>query len=177
MKHFILFAISLMFAGSAMAASGELFLDPHIAVGFNPAQGTNYMFGLSGGIRLDESLSAGLGAYYSMGERPAHDREIGIGPFVSYTYPISSFLIGGLRQEIDYMDIHDPIESAPDASGRVTYTHTAETGVASITSASLTLFFTPNFAISGGYRFMLALSNDDLDEGRSGAFVGLAIGI
>lgn len=165
----------LLIATPALAAEDGLFLDPHFSVGYNPAQGTHVLLGLSGGMHLDENLSAGLGAYYSFGEQPAHDREFGVGPFVSYTQPFTSFLVGQLRQEVNYVNLYDPSVTT-DVNGNETWSHTEETGVASVTSASLYVFFTRNFVLSGGYRFVLGLSNDALDDGRSGAYVGLSIG-
>ncbi len=171
----LLFAILLSCVPAlSHAATGDFYFDPHGAVGFNPAQGTHFMLGVDLGMELTENLRGGIGAYGSFGEEPEHDREFGVGPFATYVQPFASFLVGQLRQEINYVNLHDPIKTVT-ATG-TTYTHTEEEGVASVTSASIHIFFTRNFVLSGGYRFVLALSNDALDDGRSGAFVGLSLG-
>jgi hypothetical protein len=72
------------------------------------------------------------------------------------------------------VNLHDPVRTQT-ASG-IEYSHIEEEGVASVTSASLHIFFTRNFVLSGGYRAVLALNNSALDDGRSGAFVGLSLG-
>ncbi len=159
---------------SALAAPGEFYWDPHGAVGFNVAQGTHFMLGVDIGMEITEKLRGGLGGYASFGEHPSHDREYGVGPFATYVQPLTSFLVGQLRQEINYVNLHDPIKTTT-ATG-TTYTHTEEEGVASVTSASIHIFFTQNFVLSGGYRLVVAISNDALDDDRSGAFVGLSIG-
>jgi len=170
------FALLILFAPSLGAAqSGDWFFDPHAAIGYNPAQGTHFRLGLDLGLRLDDQLSAGVGAYYSAGEQPSHDREIGGGPFLSYVQPITSFLMVSARQEINYIDLRYPIKTI--TLSETTYSHTKETGVASVTSAALHIFFTRNFVLSGGYRFVLGLTNEALDDDRSGAFVGFAFGI
>lgn len=158
----------------AFAAVDDFFLDPHGAIGYNPAQGTHFMLGVDLGMEITEQLRGGLGVYGAAGEHPEHDREYGVGPFASYVRPITSFLVGQLRQEVNYVNLHDPIKTMT-ATG-VTYSHTEEEGVASVTSASIHIFFTRNFVLSGGYRFVLGISNDALDDGRSGAFVGLSFG-
>jgi hypothetical protein len=125
-------------------------------------------------MEVTEQLRAGIGGYFSAGEHPKHDREYGAGPFASYVQPFTSFLVGQLRQEINYVNLHDPVRTQT-ASG-IEYSHIEEEGVASVTSASLHIFFTRNFVLSGGYRAVLALNNSALDDGRSGAFVGLSLG-
>jgi hypothetical protein len=126
-------------------------------------------------MHIDENLSAGVGAYFGAGEHAEHDQELGVGPFVSYRQPLLSFLTARLRQEIDYVDQKRPIKTTT-ASG-TDYTHTNETGVISATSLGLQLSFSPNFGVSAGYRLVIALSNSDLDDDRSGVFLGVAIGI
>ncbi len=169
-----LFLILFAFSLPLHAAERGWSLDPHAAVGFNTAQGTHVMLGVDFAMQMSEQLRTGVGAYLSVGGEPEHDREWGIGPFVSFVQPFASFLMGQVRQEINYVDLHDPVKTVTASGTR--YTHNAEQGVASVTSASLHLFFTPNFVLSGGYRFVLGLTNSALDDGRSGTFLGVSIG-
>lgn len=154
-------------------ADGGVFIDPHVAVGFNSVQGTHFMGGLDVGYMLDEPWAFGVSAHYAAGEHPSHDREIGGGPFASFTQPvIPSFVILHVREEIDYLDIYDPILRNGDVVD-----HINETGIASITSIGVHLSFTRNLGLSGGYRWVKALSNSTLDDGRSGTYLGFSIGI
>lgn len=172
MKNLIL-ALSLLLGSFAHA---DWFFDPYIAVGFNPAQGTHFRGGVDVGLEYSEQIRYGIGAFASAGERPGDDRELGIGPFVGFVQPLTSFLIFTARQEIDYIDMHVPQEEYR-ANGTVREFYTEENGVASVTSAALHVRLTPNFIISGGYRFVLGLTNEALDDDRSGAFAGLSVGI
>ena len=174
MKQLLFVFTVLLIPSFARAAQGDFYFDPHGAVGYNPAQGTHFMLGVDLGMEITENLRGGLGAYFAAGEQAEHDREYGVGPFATYVQPMTSFLVGQLRQEVNYVNLHDPIKTQT-ASG-ITYTHNEEEGFVSVTSASLHVFFTRNFVLSGGYRFVLGLSNDALDDGRSGAFVGFSIG-
>ena len=173
MKH-VLFVSLAFLSWTGRAETGEWFFDPHGAVGFNPAQGTHVIFGIDLGVQVSEQLRLGVGAYAAAGEQAADDREFGVGPFASYVQPFATFLVGQLRQELNYVDIHDPIKTNTPTG--TTYSHTKENGIASVTSASLHILFTRNFVLSGGYRFVLGLTNEALDDGRSGAFVGLSLG-
>lgn len=178
MKILLSFMLSLFCLHLPMAfaaQSGDWFFDPHAAIGYNPAQGTHFRLGLDIGVHITEQLSGGIGGFYSAGENPSHDREFGGGPFASFVQPLTSFLVASLRQEVNYVDMHNPIKTVT-ASG-TKYSHTAETGVASATSAAVHFFFTPNFVLSGGYRLVLGLTNSKLDDDRSGAFVGFSLGI
>lgn len=159
----------------ASTAYADWYFDPHAAVGFNSSQGTHLMLGADLGMDYNDQIKGGVGAYFSAGEHPEHDREFGVGPFVTYVQPMTSFLLGQVRQEINYVNLHDPIKST-NASGQVSYTHNEEQGFASVTSASVHLFFTKNFVLSAGYRLVIGLTNGHLDDGRSGTFLGLAIG-
>ncbi|MGE0528632.1 MAG: hypothetical protein AB7G93_09230 [Bdellovibrionales bacterium] len=173
-------AVILVFGASSGAAwayePGGFFLDPRVAVGFNTSQGTHFIAGLDVGLGLSETLAAGVGGYYSAGERPQHDREYGVGPFLSYVQPLTSFLLAAVRQELNHVNLRDPVK-VTEADGSTSYTHNEEDGLASVTTVGLHLFFTPNMGLSAGYRFVLGLSNPDLDDGRSGTFIGLSIGI
>lgn len=151
---------------------GSFIFDPSLAVGFNSAQGTHFLGNLDLGVALSEQMAMGVHGYYSAGEHPSHDREIGGGPFLGYTQPLASFLLGHVRQEINYVDLYRPLEVNGDVNS-----HAAETGVTSVTSAGIHLFFTPNFGLGVGYRLVLALDNTALDDGRSGFFLGFSIGI
>ena len=162
------FLILLLFPFFAHA---DWFFDPHIAVGYNPAQGTNYRLGADIGVHLDENFRVGVGGYYSAGERPRHDREIGAGPFVGYVQPVTTFLMFSARQEIDYVDQRYPYKIGQD------WFHDEEYGVISATTGAVHIYFTPNFVVSGGYRLVIALNNSRLDDDRSGAFFGFGFGI
>ncbi len=178
LKWLILVLVSLVALGrhqAALAAEGGIYLDPRMAVSFNEAQGTGFHFGLDLGYGMDENWSFGLGAYYSMGEHPEHDREYGFGPFLGYSQPLVDFVVGSVRQEINHVNLRDPIKTTT-ASG-TTYSHNEEDGLASVTTAGLHFIFTPNFGFSAGYRLVLGLTNSDLDNGRSGVFIGFSIGI
>lgn len=153
--------------------AGDFIFDPHVAVGFNTAQGTHLLGGLDLGYALTEQMAFGVHGYYSAGEHASHDREWGAGPFLGYTQPLASFLLGHVRQEINYVDLYVPLE---DSTGAVK-NHRQETGTTSVTRAGLHLFFTPNMGLAVGYRLVLALANSDLDDGRSGFFLGFSIGI
>lgn len=170
-KFLAILLVSFSFSSHAYK-SGDIFLDPHIAVGVNAAQGTHFIGGLDAGYALNEQMAVGVHGYYSAGENPRHDREMGAGPFFGYTQPFTSFLLGHVRQEINYVDLYDPVEVNGSVIG-----HTQETGTASVTSAGLHLFMTRNFGLSVGYRLVLALANSALDDGRSGFFLGFSIGI
>lgn len=174
MKYFLIGLI--FFCQSVVAYSpGDFYFDPHLAIGINPAQGTHYMLGADLGYGWDENLAFGVGGYFSFGEQPEHDREIGGGPFVSYVYPVASFLVASLRQEINYLDLFDPIKSETPTG--TTYSHNRETGLASISRAGIHLSFTENFGLALGYRLVIGLTNNNLDNGRSGAYLGFSIGI
>ncbi len=168
--------VLIFFAQSVFAYEpGGFYLDPHVAIGFNPAQGTHYLLGADLGYTWDENLAFGVGGYYSFGEQPSHDREIGGGPFASYLYPLTSFLVGSLRQEINYVDLYDPIKT--ETATGTEYSHNRETGVASVTRAGLHIAFTRHFGLAVGYRLVIGLTNNSLDNGRSGAFLGFSIGV
>lgn len=157
------------------AAPGDWFFDPHASVGFNTIQGTHFRLGLDGGLYYSENIRLGVGAYYTAGEKPQYDREIGAGPFVGYVMPLTSFLVFSAREDVDYVDARYPIKVT--TSGLTEDSYVKETGVISATSAGLHIFFTPNFVVSGGYRLVLAIDNSALDDGRSATFLGFAFGI
>ncbi len=172
MKYIFIFLISSPCFGYT---SGDFYIDPNVAIGFNPAQGTHYMLGADAGYAWNEQIAFGLHGYYSFGEQPNHDREIAGGPFVSYVQPFTEWLVGSLRQEINYVDLFDPIKT--ETAAGTSYSHTREMGIASVSRAGVHLAFTRNFGFSFGYRLVIGLSNTSLDNGRSGAFVGLSVGI
>lgn len=174
MKTIIFLLLTVLPLSYARAESG-FFVDPHAAVGFNPAQGTHVRLGLDMGMHFTENIAGGVGAYFAAGEDPSNDREIGAGPFVSYILPLTSFLMFTAREDVLYVDQHNPVSYF--VNGQEQTTHTNETGVISATSPAIHIYFTPNFVLSGGYRLVLALANSDLDNDRSGAFVGFSIGI
>ena len=166
----ILFFFLILCSAAQGAEVGGLYIDPRLAVGFNSAQGTHYMVGLDVGYAIDEHWSAGVGAYGSAGEEPKHDRELGVGPFVGFAYPLGAMLTGHLRQEVNYVDLYEPIKTGS------TYDHEREMGVASVSQAGLHLHLGP-LGVALGYRLVVGLTNSDLDDGRSGTFLGFAIGI
>ncbi len=170
----IVLALSFWFCAAPAHAytTGDFIFDPHFAVGFNSAQGTHLMGGLDVGYALTEQMAAGVHGYYSAGEHPKDDREMGAGPFLAFTQPVTSFLLGHVRQEINYVDLYRPTSVNGTVNG-----HTPETGTTSVTTAGIHIFFTPNFGFAVGYRLVLALSNSDLDDGRSGVYLGFSIGI
>lgn len=173
----VLFAFLLSLSAPAMAYQpGEFFVDPHVAVGYNVAQGTNFMFGVDIGYGVSDQIAAGVGAQYSAGKRPEHDQAMGAGPFVTFFQPLTSFLVFSVREDISYLDQRNPYVTV-DAAGGETWSHTKETGVASVTSVGLHLNFTPNLGVSAGYRAVIALSNSDIARDRSGTFLGVSIGI
>ena len=176
MKSLILAAVFLSLPLRAFAAqAGDWFLDPQASVGFNTVQGTNIRLGLGLGMYFTENITGGVGAYYAFGEKPQSDREIGTGPFVGYVFPATSFLLFSARQEIDYVDARIPA-TVTTANGPED-SYVKENGVLSATSVAVHVYFTPNFVVTGGYRAVLALTNSELDDGRSGTFLGFAFGI
>lgn len=175
MRLIFSFILFLSCLNAQAAAPGDWFFDPQASVGFNTIQGTHFRLGVDGGFYLDENIRVGVGAYYAAGEKPQYDREIGAGPFVGYVLPLTSFLVLSAREDIDYVDARYPV-TVTTANGQED-SYVKETGVISATSAALHIFLTPNFVVSGGYRYVLALNNDSLDDGRSATFLGFAFGI
>jgi hypothetical protein len=167
----ILAVASSAFAGSGSAGDWEL--HPAFGVGFNSAQGTSLMLGADFGIRLGEHWSTGLTGHFSSGNNPARDREYGGGVFLGYAQPLTDWLVGHVREELDYLDMHNPIDPRP-ATGP---DYEPESGIAAITSVGLTFYITDYLAVSGGYGFVLGITNSDLGDGRSGPTFGLAVGI
>ena len=176
MHLLILAAITGMatFTGARASAfeTGGIFVDPHVAVGYNVAQGSFYLLGADVGFALSDQLAVGVGGFYAAGKRPTHDREFGYGPFVSYVQPLTPFLFATVREDIDYIDQHNPVQLSDG-----TYTHVTETGTASITTVGVHVTLGGVVGLSGGYRAVLALNNSDLGKDRSGVFVGFSVGI
>lgn len=172
MKAKFLFLL-LIFLGplTAQAQFGDWNLGYGASAGFNDLQGFHYTISGQLSTPIDDHLSGGLGAYYSAGEQPSHDREFGVGPFLSYGFLLNEFLGASLRQEINYVNLYIPYHVSTNP---IVYGHTEETGVASATSAGLTLFMGP-LSVSGGYRLVVGLSNSRLDDGRSGPYFGLGL--
>jgi hypothetical protein len=159
--------------GHAQSA-GSFFFGPNVGVGSNSTQGTFVRVGLDVGMYYDENIYGGIGGYYAMGQRPDDDREIGVGPFIGYVYPMFSFLSGQLREDIDYVDERNPMIQSGTSD---TYTYTTSYGMMSSTYAGVHLKFTNNFGFSVGYRLAVGLSNSSLADGRSGFVLGFLIGI
>ena len=169
------FSLALaIFSGSySYAQTGDWFLNPNIGIGTNSVQGTYIRAGLDLGVNLDERLYAGVGGFYGVGQHPEHDREIGTGPFVGYVYPVFDFLSAHLREDVDYVDVRNPLLNSghPDF-----YTHTTSYGIESATYAGLHFSFTRYFGFSVGYRLVMGISNSALADGRSGVVLGFSLG-
>lgn len=176
MKAFWCSILVGVFAQCAWAYDpGEVFLDPHVAVGYNVVQGTYFLLGADAGYALTDQIAAGVGAFYSFGKRPEHDRTIGAGPFVAYVQPIVSFLTASVREDIPYVDQRTPVLTRA-SDGSESFDHIQEHGVESITSVGLHLRVGRVFGISGGYRALIPLSNTNVAKDRSGTFLGFSIG-
>jgi hypothetical protein len=164
--------IAVLIGWQAQALSvGDLFIDPSVGVGFNSAQGTVIRLGLDVGARIDENYYAGVGGYYATGDYPAHDREIGGGPFLGYRLPVTSFLTLHLREDLDYVDVRVPRGPTPYTQHETFY------GLESATTAGVHISVTPNLGVSAGYRLAIGISNSDIAKDRSGVIFGLSIGI
>jgi hypothetical protein len=173
LAHAVLFGfLTLASVGSAPEAAAEgFFLTPSVGVGYNSEQQSYYRIGLDVGAFYDENIYFGLGAYYQFGQHPEDDREIGGGPFVGYIYRLFSFLSLEGREDIDYVDLRQPILMSTGS-----YTYMPEYGIESFTYGGVKLHFTPNFGVSAGYRLALGLSNSSLSDGRSGFVFGIILG-
>lgn len=172
----VLLAIwSTVFAQAETTSSHKdsWYIRPSAAVGFNSSQGTFVSLGLDLGLVLTENWRTGLTGHYSSGDEPRRDREYGGGAFFSYAQKIGELFVGHVREEVVYVDLRNPItpanENDPDYEN--------ETGIASSTTAGVTMFISDNVSISGGYRLTLGLTNSDLGKGRSGPVIGILIGI
>lgn len=175
MMRSLLALAMLTMASSAFAFEiGDFRLDAHAGVGYNPVQQTYYSVGLDFYTFVEDHLAVGVGGYYSAGNQPNYDQEIGAGPFVSYSYPLLDFLIPSIREDLDYVNERNPIISSSTGQA-VDYQNLY--GMASITTVAIHLFFTHNFGIGAGYRFALALNNSDLEKDRSGFIFSLAFAI
>lgn len=175
MKNLLILSVFFLSHSALAGEPGDWFFDPHVSVGFNTVQGTNFRLGADLGMFVTENIRGGLGGYYVFGEQPQYDREIGAGPFVDYVLPLTSFLVLSAREEVDYVDARVPITVTTVNGPEDSYEKL--NGVNSATSVGVHVFFTPNFVVSGGYRAVLALTNSKLDDGRSGTFLGFAFGI
>jgi hypothetical protein len=60
MKYFLSLLIAFTLPSTAFAAAGDWFMDPHGAVGFNPAQGTHFMLGVDIGMEVTLSTIANM---------------------------------------------------------------------------------------------------------------------
>lgn len=169
-----LYLLPLLLAATTASALdlGPVSLNAHGIVGHNVSQGTYYGLGADLSANIEDRLAVGVGGFYTAGEHPTQDREMGAGPFVAYSYPLVNFLIASAREDLDYIDQRNPYTTN---TGSLDY-HSSF-GMASITSVALSLFVTRNLGISAGYRFALGLNNSDLGKDHSGFFFGLAFGI
>lgn len=160
-------------ASASAMEIGAFNLDAHGIVGSNVSQGTYYGAGLDFYTYVEDRLAVGIGGYYTAGEHPNQDREIGVGPFVSYNYPLLSWLVASAREDLNYLDERNPFVNTANN----TLDYHSSYGIASITSVGLSLFFTHNFGVSAGYRAALGLNNSDLAKDHSGFYFGVAFGI
>lgn len=175
MKLLISFAV-LFSSTVCLAQAGESSwtLRPSFTVGYNQVQKSYYSVGLSLQSWATENVLWGAGGYFSSGSDGNQSREIGAGPFVAFFLPVSEELTFQLRQEVNYIDQHQPV---PDDNDPTTPDNdfTTENGVVSVTSLGAHLKIIEHFGMSGGYRLVVAISNDKLDDDRSGPFLGIAI--
>jgi hypothetical protein len=172
-KPIVALALFLMNLSAAAEEPGSVYLRPNIGIGFNSQQGTSFMLGLDLGMVLAEQWRGGLTAHYAAGNDPERDREYGGGVFTSYAQPMTDMVVGHIREEIGHLDIRNPIDPEPTTGP----TYESESGVASTTTAGITVYFTENLAISAGYRFVLGITDSDLGDGRSGPTFGVLVGI
>lgn len=165
---------TLLIASPKLHAQESWFFHPGVSVGTNSAQGSYVNFGIDLGVYLDENFYTGVGGFYGAGVRPEHDRAMGGGPFLGYSYRFVSFLSGHLREDIQYVDERVPILNYgnPDY-----YTHDTIYGIQSATYAGVHFSFTDNFGFSLGYRWVVGISRAELSDGRSGVTFGLTLGI
>jgi len=164
----------LFVAANASAMEIGMFnLDAHGIVGSNVAQGTYFGLGADFYTEVYDYLSVGVGAYYTAGQHPSQDREIGAGPFVSYDYPLTSFLIATAREDLDYLDERQPFLNSATNS----WDYNPVYGVASITTLAMHLMLSHHFGVSAGYRAAFGLNNSDLSKDHSGFIFGLAFAI
>src|SRR5437868_5629978 len=130
--RFLLTLPLLLFTSGAFAFEiGSFRLDAHAGAGSNGEQGVYYTLGADFYTFIEDHLAVGVGGYYSAGNHPNWDREIGGGPFASYSYPLLSFLVPSIREDIDYIDERVPILSYYTGQP---YDYKSYYGVASITS-------------------------------------------
>jgi hypothetical protein len=175
LSKFSLCLMGLIFSLQLHAQSNapDWFFTPSVAMGFNTVQGTYYSLGMDLGMYFTDSLYAGIGGFYTAGNHPTDDRELGGGPFIGYVLPLFEFMSLRLREDLDYVDQRDPflVSSNPDV-----YNHTLNFGWESATYAGVHFRFTRNFGLSAGYRLVIGLTNSALANGRSGAVLGATIG-
>lgn len=173
MRNIKLILVIFLFPLPVFAAGMDnWFFHPGVGLGVNSAQETYFRLGVDLGLHLNENFSTGVSAFYSAGARPEHDRAIGAGPFVGYTYPVFEFLSVSAREDVDYVDQRNPVLLRGS-----TYTHDQEYGIASTTYAGVNISFTRHFGVSVGYALVVGLTNSALGDGRSGITGGLSIGI
>ena len=158
---------SLTHAADYANELGAIFIDPHVAVGANSNQGTTALVGVDAGVLFTNEISGGLGVYGAIGEKGAHDREIGGGPFVRYARPLSEFLVFSIREDVDYVDQRRPIGDD----------YRTLTGVVSFTTVGVHISLARAIGVSLGYRASVGLNESDLGKGRSMPFLGFSIGI
>lgn len=164
----LIFVCAPTFAQRSAESSWEL--RPAFGVGYNEAQGSYYSAGLSLQNWWNDSVLIGVGGYYSVGSPSVSTQGFGAGPFAAYFYPIADFLTAEIRQGVDYVSQRTPLDTNESE-------YTTENGVVSATSAGLHVRFSDYFGISGGYRYVLSLGDRDLDKGRSGMYLGLAVSL
>jgi len=152
----------------------DWFITPSIAGGYNSVQGTMFVFGLDLGLRTDSGIFGGVGGFYAAGNHPDDDREMGVGPFIGYAYPIVRWFSVQVREDLDWVDQRNPVLVTGTTD---TYTYDQQNGMISQTYGGVHFAFSRNFGISAGYRGVIGISKSSLADGRSGFVYGLTIGI
>jgi hypothetical protein len=164
--------LTLLFGASASAIEvGAFNLDGHITGGYSDALGTYGAFGVDFYYIVEENIAVGVGGYYAAGTRHSGDREIGVGPFASYTYPFLEFLSIGAREDLDYLDSRYSTDL-----GNGSWNTQSEYGMISFTSVGLNIHLSRNLGIGVGYRWALSLASSDIASGRSGVYFGIGLG-
>ena len=169
----LLMPLFFVAANASALEIGAFNLDAHALVGSNVNQGTFYGIGADFYTHIEDRWAVGVGGFYTMGQHPSQDRVIGAGPFTSYGYPITSFLIASAREDLDYVDERSPFINTTTNS----WDYNSYSGMMSITTLSLGLYFTQHFGVSVGYQIDLGLNSSSLGQGESGFIFGLMFSI
>ena len=176
MKNWRWLLMPLFFVAASASALeiGRFNLDAHGVVGSNLAQGTYFGVGVDFYTYIEDRWAVGVGSYYTAGQHPTQDREIGAGPFTSYSYPlIEEYLTASAREDLIYLDERNPFVNPVTNA----WDYRSAYGVASITTVALHVMATSHFGLSAGYRLAIGLNNSDLSKDHSGFIFGLAFAL